>query len=51
MKISGLRMGEKHEILNFKTEYDRCAMPRLEVILGEQKSKNKDRDKMEEEKK
>ena len=41
----------KHDILNSRTEYNRCALPRLVVKVGEGKDKGKDTEKREEERK
>ena len=39
----------KHDILNSKTEYNRCALPRLVVKVGDGKDKGKDKERREEE--
>ena len=40
-----------HNILNSRTEYNRCALPRLEVRVGERKTKQRDKEKEIEEEK
>ena len=41
----------EHDILNSKTEYNRCALPRLVVKVGEGRDKGRDKQKREEERK
>ena len=40
-----------HDILNSKTEYNRCALPRLEVNIGNVKKTDRDKERKEEERK
>ena len=52
--FEGIRIqkeSKEHEILNSKMEYNRCALPRLVVKVGEGCGKGKDKQKREEERK
>ena len=52
--FEGIRIQKEsteHEILNSKMEYNRCALPRLVVKVGEGCDKGKDKQKREEERK
>ena len=40
-----------HDILNSKTEYNRCALPRIEINVGNGKNRDKKKERIEEERK